>query len=325
MSTNYYYLASHQHKGIPYKKALNAEGWVRTGDPKVAQVALFDHITNRTHMGKFRHVVQEYADAGAAIVNYPHAAILPWWYDGLMEVPPELALLLVISEEYKRLTETFLPDVPIVSTGFPYCQILPFKSSSRMVKHILFAPIHPSRLGHLRMECYIANQNVYKELKRVQKATQCRVTVRYLYDLQEQGLRNYRNFDYIQATPDGGTREIDKADVVISEGTMLHIAVARGKAAIAMNQENPIRPNTSATGWKATHWDDYSEQIAYPINYRQGTLLQQIQQALKGTRETTEWKKKFIDTEMDSAKFALLMQQVWEIQNKLNFRNQVLR
>ena len=306
-----YYISHHQHKGKPYRNALSKGGWKRAMEG--VDLALFDHLTSPHYSGKFRSVVQDYYNAGAAVVCYPHAATVPWWFDGLMELPLETDCLLVIAEGQKTIAQKyFLHSTRIEVTGFPYCVQKNFVKPNK-IEHILFAPIHPAG-GKLRIEAVQANNSVYKELKRIQRDHGVEVTVRYVGDMDLQGIKPYPDFNLVEATPDGRTDEIDAADVVIGEGTFLWLAVARGKPTVGMLQHRPIRPNKSDTLWRSNHWELYAGEMAYPINYRipgdysREHLWKLLHTAVE--EEQTEWRERFIGPSLKSVEFCELMEDV---------------
>lgn len=300
-----FYIHHHQHKGKPYKSALLKEGHEQV--VKFADIALFDRVTSAATPNKLNSNVQQHFDMGAKIVVYPHAAILPWWYDGMTYFPDVLSCLLVLTEEQKRITKEYIvPHARVEAAGFPYCTQKRF-SKPKEIKKILFAPTHPAG-KNIRPNCRETNRNVFRELKRIQRAYKAEITIRYIGEMGLQGIKPYQYFNYSEATPDGGTKEIDEADVVIAEGTFMYLAVARGKPVVAMEQHVPMRSSKSSIGWKATHWDDYGEEIAYPINYVPGQLWDLLHEAAK--EEQKEWRKKFIGSNLKSENFSDLMEDV---------------
>lgn len=176
------------------------------------------------------------------------------------------------------------------------------------MKRVLFAPIHPAG-GRLRPEALKANKDIFKELKHVQRAMDLEVTVRYIDDLDKQGLRPYSAFTWIEGAPDGSTKEIDEADVVIAEGTMMYLAVARGKPTIGINQHLPCRANKNCEKYTPHNWDRYGPEIAYPINYQQGRLGELIE--LAAAEEQAEWRERCIGESMDPYKFSATVEEIW--------------
>lgn len=293
-----FYVSSHQHKGKPFHAALRAAGHKPLA--RKADVALFDREWYIHSSPALRGIVEEHRARGAAIMIYPHSALPPWWYDGEPKVHPCVSCVFVIGEGAKEAMKVIDPDARVEVTGWPWCPQKPFRSPQGL-KNVLFAPIHPSG-GRLRSEAFEANKAIFRELKRVQSETGCEVTIRYIHELELQGLRPYHRFEWIEGQPDGKTNEIDKADVVIGEGTFMYLSVARGKPTIGINQHLPVRPNKGGTKKAPFNWEKYGPGIAYPINYGEAPLLDLIETAIEG--EQSEWRDKMIGKSMDGQRFA---------------------
>jgi hypothetical protein len=300
-----FYVFNYQHKGKPYFNALRSRGHKPIA--RIADVSLFDrdiYITAPSHT--VAHVQQQ-IDRGSKIIIYPHSALPPWWYDGLVDVKDYLAAVIVIGEGQKEAMKIIAPNTKTIVCGWPWCTQKPFSAPDK-VKRVLFAPIHPSG-GRLRPEALQANKQIFRELKHVQRAMDLEVTVRYIHDLDKQGLKPYGKFRWIKGATDGNTKDIDEADVVIAEGTMMYLAVARGKPTIGINQHLPARANKNSDKYTPHNWDKYGPDIAYPINYQEGRLGELIEQAAAG--EQTEWRERLIGESLDPFKFSALIEEIW--------------
>jgi hypothetical protein len=293
-----FYISNYQHKGKPYYDALRSQGHKPVA--RIADVSLFDrdiYITVPDHT--ISHIQQQ-IDRGSKIVIYPHSALPPWWYDGLVDVKDYLTAIIVVGEGQKEAMKIITPDTKIIVGGWPWCPQKPFEQPKEM-KTILFAPIHPSG-GKLRPEALRANQSVFYHLKRVARSMGCRVVIRYIHELNRQGLRPYNRFEWVSGRPDGSTKEIDEADVVIGEGTFMYMAVARGKPTIGINQHELTRPNKNSNEHTPHNWDKYGPDIAYPINFGTKPLIELIEDAMSG--EQTEWRERFIGKQLDPKDFS---------------------
>jgi hypothetical protein len=89
---------------------------------------------------------------------------------------------------------------------------------------------------------------------------------------------------------------------------MMYLAVARGKPVIGINQHLAMRPNT-LEGYIPHNWDKYGPDIAYPINFGDAPLVELFDRALV---EQTKWKRDFIGSEFDPAKFAKKVENAWK-------------
>jgi hypothetical protein len=302
-----FFVSAHQHKGRPYHAALKAAGHISLA--RHADVALYDREWYVHIAPRLRPIVQEQVDRGAVIMVYPHSALPPWWYDGDVKVHPCVSCVFVIGKGQKEAMKTIDPAARVEITGWPWSTQRPFRASKE-VKRILFAPIHPAG-GRLRSEAVQANKDIYRELKRTQAELKCKVTVRYIHELELQGLRPYSRFEWVEGRPDGSTTEIDQADVVIAEGTFLYLSVAQGKPTIGINQHIPVRPNKPSGTLKEApaNWEKYGPEIAYPINFGSKPLLDLIELATNG--EQSEWRNRFIGKSLDPYKFSAMVEDIW--------------
>jgi len=298
-----YYLYSHQHKGRAYAKALQSCGFIP--DEQNAEVVLVDRESYMHTGGAPRAIVDEHVRRGAKIIVFPHSALPPWRYDGIVKLQSYISSVLVIGEGQKEAMRYIEPAARVDVTGWAWCKQKQYKSADE-IKTILFAPIHPA--GGLRPEGVRANKNIIYDLKRVQSKTGARVIVRYVGKLERQGLKQYSRFEWVKGEPDGSTAEIDAADVVIAEGTFMYLSVARGKPTVGINQHISVRPNKTYHIHQPKHWHLYGDSLAYPINYQPGQLWDLIQQANGG--ECTEWRARFIGKQLQPKKFCALIEEI---------------
>ena len=301
----YYYVRNHQFKGRPYHLALYAAGHRPKADK--AEIALVDRDRYIQAPNTTLAYVQDFIKQGATIMIYPHSALPPWWYDGLVKLQPYVKCVFVIGEGQKAAMRIIEPGAHVEAAGWPWCPQKEFKIPNDL-RTLLFAPVHPAG-GILRQEGVQANRDIFHNLKRIQSQTGCRVIVRYVGNLSDQGLHPYHRFEWLPARPDGKTTEIDAADVVIAEGTMMYLSVARGKPTIGINQHLPVRANKSSERYTPHNWDKYGSDLAYPINYEPGKLLEKIELAMQG--EQTEWRERFIGESMDGKAFVEKAVRVW--------------
>ena len=308
----YYYVRNHQHKGRPYHLALHAAGH----HPKAAKadVVLVDRDRYIQTPDSTLAYVQNFIDQGAVIMIYPHSALPPWWYDGLVPFSDYIKCVIVIGEGQKDAMKIIAPEADVFVAGWAWCPQKPF-SQPEQLKIVNFAPIHPSG-GVLRPEAIKANRAILSELKTVQRETGCRVVIRYIEKLRLQGLHPYEGFEWIEGRKNGATEQIDQADVVIGEGTYMYQAVARGKATIGINQHLPIRANKKSKKNTPRNWDKYGGDLAYPINYEPGKLLEKIELAMQG--EQTEWRERFIGESMNGKAFVEKVVRIWQENRQLS-------
>jgi hypothetical protein len=310
-----FFVYGHQHKGEPYHQALIDAGWISSEDE--AEVVFLDKDWYM-HNDKLPHPdALKQHERGAAVMIYPHSAMPPWWYDGLMKIQPFVSCVFVVGEGQKEAMRIIEPDVRVETTGWPWCEQKPFQEPEKL-KHVLFAPIHPAGT-RLRPEAVQANCDIAKDLKRVARWTGCKVTVRYIGKLRHQGLKYYHRFDWIEGAPDGSTKEIDDADVVIAEGTFMYLSIARGKPTVGINQHLTCRANKTSEIYTPHHWNQYGPGIAYPINYQKRELMNLIEYAIE--HEQAQWRADFIGDTLDPFTFAEKVKTILN-EKQLNERQQ---
>lgn len=286
-----YRIIHHQHKGKPFEKALKRSGWRE--DTYHPEICLMDHAINRGQPEKGRRALKSLYNQRITVVTYPHGATGAWWMDSdIFNTDPRVSGNLVIGEGHKRIEQIMQPTLDHYVVGWPYCKVMPFDPPNKL-KTILFAPIHASIRGNLlRQEAIDTNIAVYKELL----SLPYRIKVRHVNPLDVIGLWKEPNVEFIFGQPDGSYIDIDKADLVIAEGTFLYLAAARGKPVIGLNQHIPIGPSYEIFNFKLNHWDEYEPYFAYPIDFSDGPLKELIELAIE--EEQIEWKRLFIGKEM---------------------------
>jgi hypothetical protein len=289
-----FYINHYQVKSEPYRQAMIEAG--HTEDPLNPDVALFDRDWLIHNDNKPRAEILKYPNS--KIMVYPHSALPPWWYDGLVPLQDYVKCVFVIGEGQKRAMKIISPNARVETTGWPWSKVLPFKRPDK-IRNVLFAAIHPAG-GRLRPEAIEANQSIMRDLKELDPS-KYKVTVRFMESRIAQGLSRDQSFNWVRGAPDNSTTDIDNADIVIAEGTMMYLAAARGKPVIGINQHLPCRANKMSDRYVPHNWDKYGQDIAYPINYGDAPLLELFDRAMI---EQTQWRKDFIGDQLDSKKFA---------------------
>lgn len=288
-----FYVYPYQHKSEPYRRALVDAGHIEdTANPDVIFVDRdwYMHNHNQPRPEVLRH-------PGAAVMVYPHSALPPWWYDGLIKIQPYVRCIFVIGEGQRRAMNVIAPFARVETTGWAWSELVPFEP--RTIRRILFAPIHPAG-GQLRPEAKRANAEIIEDLTRL--SGRYEIVVRYVGNRFRQGLRRNPRFEMVQGATDGSTADIDNADLVIAEGTMMYLAVARGKPVIGINQHVPVRANKHSDIYTPQKWDLYGPHIGYPINYGDAPLSELIQRA--ASEEQKQWRQDFIGDAMNPCEFA---------------------
>jgi hypothetical protein len=171
-------------------------------------------------------------------------------------------------------------------------------------KEILFGPIHPAGNGYIPPVDYDLNQRTLAVLVEYCRKNCIHLTVRYLRDLEAQGLTYYDDVTHITGDLDQSIKEIDAADVIVSHQTFAYLAIARGKPTLMMGEDIP--PHSTDPDNKlliAQSWEKYKDIMAYPLDILAGDPYKQIERACKGSVEAETWRERFIGKPFDPAHF----------------------
>ena len=301
-----YSVIKHQHKAEPFAKALRKAG-VFQNNYGYGDVTLLDKDWASVVTKKMHPIGERQHNRGSVVVLYPHSAVLPWWYDGIFEPQEFVACLFVVAEGQKEGTKLFY-NKRVETCGWPWSPQKDFSLPSG--ESVLFAPIHPSKKD-LRVEAIEANASIQEELLKMN----AKVTCRYIGELEHQGIEYTDKWIWVKGGPDGSYSDIDRADVVIAEGTFMYLSVARGKPTIGINQHLPMRSNARELDAERPHnWHKYGDDIAYPINYSEGNLKRLIDWATK--EEQTEWRRRFIGKSLEPRQFTRTIIDIYKEETK---------
>ena len=186
---------------------------------------------------------------------------------------------------------------PVEITGWTYTEIKPFQESKPDKKiKVLFAPIHPIGSGYLIEIDRELNFNIFKTLVNMPDID---LTVRYIGTLGQCNLWKCPHVKYIEGKPDGTTKEIEEADIVISAYTHAYMTVALGKPLIMMGERTrPHAGNALFTGW-GEQWEKYKNYLEYPFNIcdalnEPDKALKMMIDAMRPSRKVEKWKQRFI-------------------------------
>jgi hypothetical protein len=301
-----FYVYPYQHKGEPYRAALEESGHIEDNiNPDIILIDR-DQLANEKLP---REEVIKYPNA--VVTVYPHSPLPPWWYDGLVQLRDYVKCVFVIGEGQKRAMKIIAPHARVETTGWAWSELRPFQDVGS-VKNIFFAPIHPAG-GRLRPEAIDANAAITKDLVRLAEHGYD-VTIRYMGSRFRQGIRRCDKIKFVQGVADGSTKEIDEADLVIAEGTMMYLSIARGKPTIGINQHLPTRGNKHSDQ-PPHNWSKYGDGIAYPINYGSAPIEDLMRRA--ASFECKEWRRDFIGDKLIPQEFAAKVERIWKENERL--------
>jgi len=299
-----FYLSEHQHKGAEFVIALIMDGYWRTRRRISADMIFFDHDIGARGVG-WRAGLEQAYETGKPVFMIPHSArpnvmadTHPAW--------PHTRALFTIAEGHREVLQALNYPCPIEISGWTYSDVRPFKKvKPHGETRVLYAPIHPNKNGFLDEEDKQLNARVFWLLMNTPNID---ITVRHIKDLNHNGLWYEDSVNYVDGQPDGTTKEIEEADVIIGSYTLAHISVALGKPLIMMaEQMRPHVGNTPGQIFYSNNWEKYREIMRYPFeveNCVDGTdLLEMMNAVMKGSRAVENWKERFIGQPFDHKKF----------------------
>lgn len=263
-----FYLSDHQGKGRRFAEALMRFGWEQAESPAESglDLALYDHDVGAGGMG-FRNGLDWLYWRGVPVMMYPHAARPMLQWDGMYPVWEHTRVCLTIAEGHREVMRRFGYPLPVEPVGWSYCEQRQFeaikKGEGERIR-VLFGPIHPNRNGWLHPMDMDKNRQVYQVLL---ATPGIELTVRHIHRLDLNGLWTMNGVKYVQGKPDGSTREIDEADVVIGHQTFAWLAAARGKPVVMFGDDLiPHSGNRPENMRFAKSWEKYRDYLRYPAN-----------------------------------------------------------
>ena len=166
------------------------------------------------------------------------------------------------------------------------------------VENVLFAAQHPKGDGHLSDWKQARNREIFDRLT----ATPAKLTVRHIYELEQNGIPHVDGVEYVQGQLDdfaGQLAQIDAADVVISDrSTFSSLAISRGVTTVMFDS------TVISKDLDRTHTTDnielYREYMRYPFEAEDGVDLWELMNtAARDSELVSEWRDRFIGGPFD--------------------------
>lgn len=295
-----FFCYDHQGKSRAYVKALEEAGHEQTEDRKEASFLLIDIDV----LSRAREIDQFHA-MGKPSFLYPHTArpVLQW--DGWYPPSPHVTAVFTIAEGGVEVPRTYgFTQTPIHPVGWTYCEIKSF--SPTCPNKILFAPIHVNGNGFMTHRERSLNSKVFHRLLKLD----VELTIRFLHELEWNGLWEEPGVTHVQGKPDQSTKEIDEAGVVVSHQNMGYLAVARGKPTLMMAEHlPPISGNSPSNVQMVKSWDKYRDLLMFPLDILESNdTMSMLELACRSDEPIREWKKKFIGNKFDPKKFVEILE-----------------
>ena len=262
--------------------------------------------------GNEQYLRKQILEAEAAripVFLYPHSVRPNIPFDLVDEQYEGTRALFTIAEGHKEVLKRIGYPCPVEVTGWTYTDIKPFKP--REVKKgkigVLFAPIHPVGTGFLPDDERELNAKTYNLLLGLMD--KINLMVRHIQPLQYNGLWEDTRVKFKQASLNGSTEDMDRAEVVIGAFTYAHMAVALGHPLIMLGEG--IRPhNTPRKDGKliyAMNWEKYRDYMRYPFEIEScatsADLMDLILAATWKNDAVDDWKRRFIGKPFDAQRF----------------------
>ncbi|HEY4348154.1 MAG TPA: hypothetical protein VGM80_11240 [Gaiellaceae bacterium] len=289
-------ILDHQGKSQAIASALSASGCLLVRDPANADAILIDH--DLPAHGKLRHAETCVASGGRAFI-YPHGAgagLLASW-DGLAPVSPLISGVLAPGPGHAEVAHRFGYPHPVYDVGWTFCPTKPRRATGQ-VETVLFAAQHPKGDGHLSDWKLARNRDIFDRLL----DTPARLTVRYIHDLEANGIPRVDGVEYVQGRfedLDEQLAAIDAADVVVSDrATFSNVAIARGTTTVMF--DSTVIAKDLDRDHTASHLDDYREYIRFPFEAEDGVDIWELMKAAAADEDLVgEWRARFVGGPLD--------------------------
>jgi hypothetical protein len=270
-----------------------------------------DALLIETDMPKFefREIIDRHKAMGAKVFVYPHGAGLPLLYDNLCEpyeaVDGSLLLGVGHAELLRRLDYPHSTHV----VGWYFNEPAPFRATDG-IRHVVFAPTHPSGVGHTVLaEHYRAsNVNAFEQLIK----GPWRLTVRLFGTPEQNGLWDVEGVNFVPSRREKLPLEIEAADAVVAgAGSFPTLAIARGIPTVMSGQLNPPQyglPDEPILPLRRT--ERYADYVRYPFDVADGPLDEVLHAAARGEAPIAEWKRRFVGAPFHPDDFAARLERL---------------
>jgi hypothetical protein len=287
----------HQNKSARYREALAAAGYSFTERDNCQGVRFFLRDADWR-----QYMMAEAAARSVPVFLYPHAARPMVQYDGPVKPQPVTAMFTQAPgglEIMKRIDYPY----PVEVTGWAYSEVRPFRPAES-VKRILFAPIHPNSNGWLSQVDKDLNRKTLERLEAYSRETGAELSVRMIGTAEQNGLTFGEGTEVHAGKKNNSTADMDSADVVVGHQTFAYIAVALGIPTVMMGEDIPPRSGNSDQSFRyVEHWDDYKDELMFPLDILSGNPVDVISRACTGCDEVEDWKQRLIGEPFDGPAF----------------------
>ncbi len=289
----------HLGKSLPIAAALQRAGHRLVGRDQVPDVLLID--TDVPILG-YREFIDRYKDMGAKVLLYPHGANIATGYDGLYEPYEGVDGNLVSAPGHAEVLRRLGYPMPTYVVGWSLSEQAPFRATDE-IRHVVFAPTHPSGWGTLADDAREASAETYARLLE----GPWHLTVRHIGTLEQNGLWHADGVDYVQGNFEMSFAEMDAADVVVAgDGTYPMLAIARGiPTVLSMIKSEDEHPSELAFGLPGEtpvprrNYDRYRDYMRYPFDMSCGPADEVLHAAARGEQPIADYRRRFVGAPLD--------------------------
>ncbi len=223
------------------------------------------------------------------VMLYQHGAI-PSTYHGFYQPDDRIDIQVVHGPGGARLAAELGLGREIATAGWSYSPSVPFAPVDEP-ERVLFGPIHPYGSGALHEQDRKINARVYDKLR----SSGLNLAIQMYGSATSNGLPAGVNGYNSRLMLDWS--QIDQADLIVAEGTLACLALARGKPVVMFGQDLPRtdehnRPSDSGP---------VVEVPRYPVDIDDANLDALIAAACMGAGQT--WREEFVGGPFDRLAF----------------------
>lgn len=251
-------------------------------------------------------------DLNDKVIIYPHSAGAIHFADGRWGPHPNVIANFVVGTGPIEIMRTFGYPHELISVGWPYGGLGPFQPTDG--RRVLFAPIHPRGHGYASRRTRLSNRRAYEALLAMRLDRGLDLHVRLVGTHRQNGIYRVEGVPFTSvgyggtATGGGAGRplddDLDDADVVVTAGTVLFRALARGLPTVGYSQmlwpEDWVHPEQRLL---SRRWPAYSAATRYPIDLFADDPATVVDRACRTDEHIADWRSRFIGEAFDPASF----------------------
>lgn len=282
------------HKGDLLHRALRDAGHTITETTK-ADIGVCDHDANTG-----------FCDRHDRVVLYPHGGNPLFDWDGWMPTHPSVKAHLTHGPGNAEVMAAYGYPAPLHPVGWCYSEVAPPRYPSDVLTAV-FAPSHPSGGGYLNPDIAAINQDALDRLV----AAGIDVTLRLFQtgDAAAHGIADTHGCRTTQGLL-LAHHDIDAADLVVSDGTLAHLALARGVPVIWITSDIFDLGNVADGQRWPHHWAELAPLVRYPYDMRDDHLDDLLTAVTSPSQAVEDYRRRFIGGPFDAGLAVSIIEEV---------------